>query len=115
MFSQDDVNPCTLLLNVDNQLKDVAKGCVLHPTMQMFHFKIMDSSMHRVRVDRSLPGCEDLDPPTQPPDASSVLKVGQLKNHILLWLKALIRLNTIPGSEARHGRVTAEAATGAPS
>ena len=94
MFSQEDINPCTLLLNVDNELKDVARGSVLMPENRSFHFKPMDDSVHRVRVDRSLPGCGDLDPPSQPPDADSELKVGQLKNHILLWPKALIRLNT---------------------
>jgi hypothetical protein len=47
-----------------------------------------------------------LDTPNQPADAESELKIGQLKNHILLWPKALIRLNTASRSEASQERVT---------
>ena len=112
MFSQDVENPCTLLLNVDNAMKAVARGVVLYPQNRTFHTVTMDDNMHRVRVDRSLPGCEDLYPPTQPPKNVGLLKVGQLKNKMLLWPKALIRLNTVSGSEASHGRVNPEAAPG---
>ena len=112
MFSQDDDNPCTLLLNVDNAVKAVARGAVLFPRNRSFHTVPIDDNMHRVRVDRSLPGCGDLYPPTQPPENDGMLKVGQLKNKILLWPKALIRLNTVSRSEASRGRVNPEAAPG---
>jgi hypothetical protein len=48
-------------------------------------------------------------------NAKSELKMGQLKNHILLWLKALIRLNTALRSEASQERVTPPVASVAPS
>jgi hypothetical protein len=47
-----------------------------------------------------------LDPPNQPADAESELKIKQLKNNILLWPKALIRLNTTLRSEESQERVT---------
>ena len=115
MFSQEDVTPCTFLLNVDNKLKDVASGSVLLPKNRTFHCARMDDSMSRVRVNRSLPGCQDLHPPYQPPETETPLTLGDLKNHILLWPKALIRLNTASGSEASYGMVTPEDATDAPS
>ena len=113
MFSQANATPCTLLLNVDNKLKAVASGSVILPTQRIFHCVRMDDS--RVRVNRSLPGCQDLHPPYQPPETETPLTLGDLKNHILLWLNALIRLNTASGSEASYGMVTPQDATAAPS
>ena len=102
-----------LLLNVDNQLKDVAKGAVVFPQTKTFHTVPMDENMLRVRVDRALPGCEDMHPLTQPPEQVEMLKVGQLKNKMLLWPKTLIRLNNaVSRSEASHGSVNPEAAPG---
>ncbi|KAK1660477.1 hypothetical protein QYE76_048636 [Lolium multiflorum] len=96
-----NATPCTLLLNVDNKLKAVASGSVILPTQRIFHCVRMDDSVSRVRVNRSLPGCQDLHPPYQPPETETPLTLGDLKNHILLWPKALIRLNTAAsGSEA---------------
>jgi hypothetical protein len=66
-------------------------------------------------VAHVLPFCHDLYPPNQPTDAESELKMGQLKNHILLWPKALIRLNTALRSEASQERVTPPVASVAPS
>jgi hypothetical protein len=62
-----------------------------------------------------LPFCHELDPPNQPADAKSELKIRQLKNRILLWLKALIWLNTALRSEASQERVTPLVASAAPS
>jgi hypothetical protein len=75
----------------------------------------MPDSVHRVQVAHVLLFCHELDPPNQPADAESELKIGQLKNHILLWLKALIRLNTALRSEAIQERVTPPIASAAPS
>lgn len=98
---------------MDNQLKDVAKGAVIFPQTKTFHTVPMDENMLRVRVDRALPGCEDMHPLTQPPEQVEMLKVGQLKNKMLLWPKALIRLNNaVSRSEASHGSVNPEAAPG---
>jgi hypothetical protein len=98
---------------MDNQLKDVAKGAVVFPQTKTFHTVPMDENMLRVRVDRALPGCEDMHPLTQPPEQVEMLKVGQLKNKMLLWPKALIRLNNaVSRSEASHGSVNPEAAPG---
>jgi hypothetical protein len=54
-----------------------------------------------------------LDPPNQPADANSKLKVGQLKNHVLLWPKALIWLNTASRSAASQERITPPVASAA--
>ena len=86
---------CTLLLVVDNKLKDVVKGFVVQPAVCMFHTNPMASDVHRVRVDRVLPGCEDLTPVYQPPNCASEQTVGGLKTgHLMLWPKDLIRLNS---------------------
>jgi hypothetical protein len=50
--------------------------------------------------------CHELDPPNQPADAESELKIEQLKNHVLLWPKALIRLITASRLAASQERVT---------
>jgi hypothetical protein len=59
--------------------------------------------------------CHELNPPNQPADAESKLKIRQLKNHILLWPKALIWLNTASRSVASQERVTPPVASAAPS
>jgi hypothetical protein len=59
--------------------------------------------------------CHELDPPNQLANAKSELKIGQLKNHILLWPKALIRLNTTLRSKASQEMVTPPVASAAPS
>jgi hypothetical protein len=75
----------------------------------------MPDSVHRVQVAHVLPFFHELDPPNQPADAKIELKIRQLKNHILLWPKALIRLNTALRSEASQERVTPLVASAAPS
>jgi hypothetical protein len=62
-----------------------------------------------------LPFCHGLDPPNQPADAESELKIGQLKNHILLWPKALIQQNSAFRLETSRERITPLAASAAPS
>jgi hypothetical protein len=79
-----------LLLKLDNQFKDVAKGNILMPLSRQYHGNPMPDSVHRVQVAHVLSFCHELDPPNQPADAESELKIRQLKNHILLWPKALI-------------------------
>jgi hypothetical protein len=73
----------------------------------------MSDSVHRVQVAHVLPFCHELNPPNQPADAESKLKIGQLKNHILLWPKALIRLNTASRSAAIQERVSPPVASAA--
>ena len=106
MFSQANEVGCTLLLNVNNELRDVAKGSIVMPTSRVFHGNEMPPHVYRVRVDRPFPGCEDLHPPYQPPMADSELKLGGLKNYMCLWPKTLIRLNTTSVSAASQGKVT---------
>jgi hypothetical protein len=106
MFSQAPEVACTLLLNVNNELKDVAKGKIVWPQNRRFHNEDMPHGVHRVRVDRVLQGCGDLYPPNQPPEVDSELKVGGLRNHLLLWPKTLIQLNAPSGSAASQGKVT---------
>lgn len=96
---------CTLLLKLANALKDVAKANIILPLNRVFHDSEMPHSVHRVEVLRPLPGCEELDPPNQPAGEDEELKVGQLKNRLLLWPKALIRLNPTTESVPSQDRV----------
>jgi hypothetical protein len=66
MFSQDDQVECTFLLNVSNELKDVAKGSIIQPLDHIFHTRPMPPDVFRVSVAQVLPGYEDLDPLHQP-------------------------------------------------
>jgi hypothetical protein len=91
------------------------EGKHLDATSRQYHGNPMPDSVHRVQVAHVLPFCHDLYPPNQPVDTESELKIGQLKNHILLWPKALIRLNTALRSEASQERVTPPVASAAPS
>jgi hypothetical protein len=100
---------------MDNHFKDVAKGNILMPLSWVYHRKPMPDSMHQVQVAHVLSFCHELDPPNQPADAESELEIGQLKNHILLWPKALIRLNTASRLAASQERVTPPVASVAPS
>src|SRR5664279_994369 len=63
MFSQADETPCILLLQVNSEYKDVAKGSVVRPLIRMFHTVSMPPDMFRVSVLRVLAGCGDLYPP----------------------------------------------------
>ena len=56
--------------------------------------------MFRVSVDSVLPGCEKMDPPSQPPDVDKELELGECFNWPLLWPKALIRLDPPVGGSA---------------
>jgi hypothetical protein len=51
---------------VDGELKDVAKGAIIQPTRTIMHHKEMVDAVFKVRLTRVLPGCKDMDPPTQP-------------------------------------------------
>ena len=106
MFWQAAEVGCTLLLLVNNEFKDVAKGSILQPMHRKFHGADMPHSVHRVVVHTPLPGCRGLYPPNQPAEAEGELKVAELKNHILLWPKSLIRLNAALGLAPSQGKVT---------
>ena len=58
MFSQADTVPCTFLLNVKNELKDVAKGSTVKPLDFIFHTRRMPPGVFRVSVDQVLSYCE---------------------------------------------------------
>ena len=97
---------CTLLVNHQNSLKYAAKGRIIWPQNRRFHNQDMPDNVHRVRVDRALPECAELYPPNQPPEEDTELKICQLKNHMLLWPKALIRLNDASGSTPSQEKAT---------
>ena len=97
---------CTLLVKINNELKYVAKGKIIWPQNHRFHCQDMPHDVHRVRVERVLLECGDLYPPNQPPEVDTELKIGELKNHPLLWPKTLIRLNAASGSTASQGKAT---------
>ena len=54
MSSQGDDTPCTLLLNIDGQLVDVAKASILNPLDRMLHNVRMPDNVFRVTVSRLL-------------------------------------------------------------
>ncbi|KAK1652083.1 hypothetical protein QYE76_069888 [Lolium multiflorum] len=92
--------PCTFLMRVNDELKDVARGSILRPLDKKWHTRDMEDDVYRVEVDRALPGYEDLFPPNQPhgADDDSPLNLASLKGWVLLWPKTLIRINTYSGS-----------------
>ena len=102
MFSQALSTPCTFLMRVNGELKDVARGSILRPLDKKWHTRDMEDDVYRVEVDRALPGYEDLFPPNQPhgADDEDPLNLASLKGWVLLWPKTLIRINTYSGSTA---------------
>ncbi|KAK1661483.1 hypothetical protein QYE76_049642 [Lolium multiflorum] len=92
--------PCTFLMRVNGELKDVARGSILRPLDKKWHTRDMEDDVYRVEVDRALPGYEDLFPPNQPhgADDEDPLNLASLKGWVLLWPKTLIRINTYSGS-----------------
>ncbi|KAK1664268.1 hypothetical protein QYE76_052427 [Lolium multiflorum] len=94
--------PCTFLMRVNGELKDVARGSILRPLDKKWHTRDMEDDVYRVEVDRALPGYEDLFPPNQPhgADDEDPLNLASLKGWVLLWPKTLIRINTYSGSTA---------------
>ncbi|KAK1681184.1 hypothetical protein QYE76_042032 [Lolium multiflorum] len=73
--------PCTFLMRVNDELKDVARGSILRPLDKKWHTRDMEDDVYRVEVDRALPGYEDLFPPNQPhgADDDSPLNLASLK------------------------------------
>src|SRR3954468_24535929 len=88
--------PCTLLCYVNNELRDVAKGTIVQPLQRMFHSKPMPDSVHRVKISRVLRGCNDLEPPIQPPgaDEEEPYVLRSCFGLFLLWPKSMICLGT---------------------
>ena len=79
---------------VNNELKDVAKARIVAPLNHVFHTVPMADTMFRVALDRVFPGCANLDPPTQPPEADSELNLEQCLSWPMLWPKELIRVDS---------------------
>jgi hypothetical protein len=63
VFLRESSTQCTLLLKLDNQFKDVAKGIILMLLSRLYHSNPMPDSMNRVQVAHVLLFCHDLDPP----------------------------------------------------
>ena len=95
MFSQADETPCTLLLRVNGELKDVARGKIVTPLLRVMHNTPMPEDVFRVTLTRVFPGCGALDPPSQPAQADSELNLEQCVVWPLTWPKALIRLDIV--------------------
>ena len=77
MFSQADETPCTLLLRVNGELKDVARAKIVTPLLRMMHNEPMPDDVFRIMLTRVFPGCGALDPPSQPAQADSDLNLEQ--------------------------------------
>ena len=56
VFSQADDTRCTLLLGVNGELKDVAKGKIVTPLNRIFHGRPMADDMFRVAISRPFIG-----------------------------------------------------------
>ncbi|KAK1644183.1 hypothetical protein QYE76_061988 [Lolium multiflorum] len=76
--------PCTFLMRVNGELKDVARGSILRPLDKKWHTRDMEDDVYRVEVDRALPGYEDLFPPNQPhgADDEDPLNLASLKGWV---------------------------------
>ena len=60
VFSQVDEMRCTLLLDVNGDLKDMAKCKIVRPLNRIFHGRPMADDVFRVELIRPLPGCAGL-------------------------------------------------------
>jgi hypothetical protein len=77
---------------VDGELKDVAKGTIIQPNNTIMHHKEMVSEVFKVRLAQVLPGCENMDPPTQPQGADEHKTLAGCFGWVLTWPKTQIRL-----------------------
>src|SRR4051812_26647194 len=107
-LSQEDT-PCILLQVVDGELKDVAKGKILHPQNRMMHNMPMAPGVHRVQISLMISGYERVEPPIQPPgyDADEPAVLNDCFGQICVWPKNQMRLMTgegAPHQGQRHRR-----------
>jgi hypothetical protein len=72
---------------MDGEQKDVAKGTIIQPNSTIMHHKEMVSNMFKVRLARVLPGCEDMDPRTQPQGADEHKTLEGCFGWVLTWPK----------------------------
>ena len=93
MFSQADEVGCTLLLHVENELRDVATASIMTPLQRVMHNLPMAPNVFRVHIHRVLSGYDDLYPPIQPAGADSELTLRGCLGFPMTWPKALIRLD----------------------
>ena len=70
-----------IVLGVNGELKDVAKGKIMTPLNRIFHGRPMADDVFRVTISRALPACGSLYPPFQPDEADSELRLEQC----VLW------------------------------
>ena len=91
-----------MLLRVNGELKDVAKGKIVTPLNRVFHGRPMADDVFRVTISRALPGCGGLDPPSQPAEADSELNLEQCVIWPMIWPKELIRVNPSVTTPVQH-------------
>ena len=72
---------CTLLLLVNDELKEVAQATIMTPLSRIHHNRPISDEVHKVSLARVFPGCGYLDPPSQPLEAESELNLEQC----LIW------------------------------
>jgi hypothetical protein len=77
---------------MDDEPKDVAKGTIIQPNSTIMHHKEMVSEVFKVRLAWVLPGCKDMDPPTQPQGADEHKTIEGCFGWVLTWPKTQIRL-----------------------
>ena len=87
MFSQADEVGCTLLLRVENELRDVATGSIIAPLQRVMHNLPLSPDVFRVHIDRVLSGYDDLYPPSQPAGADSELTLYGCLGYPMTWPK----------------------------
>src|SRR4051812_3635804 len=84
---------------MDDELKDVAKGKILHPQNRMMHNTPMASEVHRVQISLVISGYERVEPPIQPPgyDANEPTVRNDCFVQICVWSKNQMCLMTGDG------------------
>jgi hypothetical protein len=65
-----------MLLNINNEAKDVSKGDIIQPLIRMVHTQIMPRDMFRISMVWVLLSNKDMDPPVLPHDTDEELKLG---------------------------------------
>jgi hypothetical protein len=81
-------------LSIHNVVADVAKGYIVQPLSRTFHYTPMPEHMFRVEVVWVILGYEDQYPLVPPADPDEDTNLGGCLGSVMLWTKALIRLDS---------------------
>ena len=82
MFRMQANTSCSLLLTVNNEVREVAKGKIMSPLVRMMHGKDMPDDVFKVQVERFIRGYENQGIPIQL-EEGTVYTLGRVKNWLL--------------------------------